>query len=242
VSNRTYGKVRVRTNAWDDILEVLETAQKAVQGEYACVITCGSGNYADRAELLVFPKPLNPNFHGFRNSDKDKKKPLLIKVACVREDVWQGLLGIKFTNGFDREWKNSKSLIEEARNLWLSVNDPEFRLPRRGEDRFLNGIPFQINLRAHWSIAVRAFKAGELTVEEGEEFANSHGEFAFLRTLMSLGRYSWRPSANNGPQYGEWGVHTKLNSLFARISRGQKRKEKEKEREWAAIMAREKKE
>jgi hypothetical protein len=68
---------------------------------YATMITCGTGAYANHAEILVAPKPAPEGVHFFvrggigeKVSDLERPKPRPVSQAMIREDVWQIMLGM----------------------------------------------------------------------------------------------------------------------------------------------------
>lgn len=66
----------------------------------ACVVTAGTGRYADAADLLVFPKPRaqgqdhvwGPQWDMARGASDDDDKTLDVGLVMIREDVWQAML------------------------------------------------------------------------------------------------------------------------------------------------------
>lgn len=66
----------------------------------ACVITAGTGRYADDTDLLVFPRPREagsehvsgPQWDMRKGASADDDKILRVGLAMIREDVWQALI------------------------------------------------------------------------------------------------------------------------------------------------------
>jgi hypothetical protein len=98
------GSIRIRWSSYDEggvHVEQLKKAIDVVEGKYAAMMTCGSGNYATAVEVLVRPKPglsknkTNLSLMGPNDTLVDNmKKPLAVAIAMFREDVWQALLDV----------------------------------------------------------------------------------------------------------------------------------------------------
>lgn len=83
---------------------------------YACVITAGTGRYANAADLLVFPRPREkgdehvsgPMWDMRPGASASDDKTLRVGLAMIREDVWQAL--IKFPHNVHVSDQASKTL------------------------------------------------------------------------------------------------------------------------------------
>jgi len=129
----TEGFIRVRNGRFeeDQKTKALEKAMKVIQAAgYGAMITCGTGHYANNAEILVAPKPgiVNENGSQFRlsvaglNPQETWKKERAVSQAMIREDVWQILLNttIKSWNG---KW-TYEVMKEQARQALCSDKLP----------------------------------------------------------------------------------------------------------------------
>lgn len=93
------GYVRVRFTTFGEAEAGLTKLKPFVEEEYACMITPGTGNYADAAELLVTLKPNEDhNVTGYVRGFREKKRVSPVAQAFVREDVWQVLLGMPYAS------------------------------------------------------------------------------------------------------------------------------------------------
>lgn len=95
VDDVQYGIVRIRWHSWDrsapDEVHLREVLP--LLSEYSTVVTAGSGTYAQQADLLVTVKPNDKSLRGpFHVTEKNRE--LLVAQTMIREDVWQGLLGL----------------------------------------------------------------------------------------------------------------------------------------------------
>lgn len=94
--------VRVRYGQYQHgkaYLAALEAAKAAIEkAGFAAVITTGSGRYADEANVLVFYTPdpsrhhKGPQWDMAAGQSADGNKKLRVRLAMIREDVWQALI------------------------------------------------------------------------------------------------------------------------------------------------------
>lgn len=116
------GFIRIRHELQKENLAPLERIVPLLQkAGYAAMITCGTGNYANRAEVLVAPMPAqNRHVHSKGVSEEEDRhtKPRPVSQVMVREDVWKILLRTTF-----RSWDGLfgiKRMREDAL-AWLKV-------------------------------------------------------------------------------------------------------------------------
>jgi hypothetical protein len=96
----TPGFIRVRSGKYGEEEAVLGRAMPVLQtAGYAAMITAGTGDYRDPAEMLVAARPSpkgqpRPFLQGLAKEDDedDKRQPRPVAQAMIREDVWQILL------------------------------------------------------------------------------------------------------------------------------------------------------
>lgn len=113
VDDVQYGIVRVRWHSWGGEVpdEVHLREVLPFLGEYATVITAGSGTYAQQADLLVTVKPNDKHLRGpFHVVEKHRE--LSVAQTMIREDVWQGLLGLSTKADVFR--KDAREFIHEC--------------------------------------------------------------------------------------------------------------------------------
>lgn len=93
--------VRVRFGQYSDKgrMAALERAKPVIEDAgFATTITAGSGRYADSADLLVFHAPKadgvsrGPQWDLASGQSAAGDKKLAVRLAMVREDVWQALI------------------------------------------------------------------------------------------------------------------------------------------------------
>lgn len=82
---------------------------------YAGMITCGSGNYSDRAQITVAPKPaIDPNKHMCISLKTLHDRVCPVAHAMIREDVWQILLADSWESWGPRKIITIDFLKQEA--------------------------------------------------------------------------------------------------------------------------------
>jgi hypothetical protein len=205
VNKRRYGEVRVR---FQDFGKEEENLAKLLPHltEYATMICAGEGRYANRADLLVRPKPGTKDYYG--GTGREKVKSLAVELAMVREDVWQALL---------RLHTSAKDTTIEA--YYRAIDN---HLSGSKEDKLFDqvvgsdALPFVVGQGTHWYLMK---KKGPLP----REFLRSTAEFAYIQGILAMTRYHWRPAYAIGPQFGEWGLHLRLLSTLVNVVRDRKK-------------------
>lgn len=112
------GSVRVRLANFGmeaEMIAALEWAQAALQ-DYATVITCGSGSYANAAELLVRPRPSQATH---RRMSRRQNEPLAVRQALIREDIWQAIIarGARMGQSAPKP-RPFSAFLADARKMW----------------------------------------------------------------------------------------------------------------------------
>lgn len=127
------GEIRVRVGGYANIEEslvYLNPLLEKLQKDYAAVITCGSGSYADRAELSIRPKPGTKNSDGhcfslYQHASNKGPEKLLVRACMVREDVWQALLTMG-VEAWNKDYKTVNYCIDNyraaAKEAWDEFN------------------------------------------------------------------------------------------------------------------------
>lgn len=246
--------VRVR---WDGLRgeygkdrEYLDMASGYLEDRFAVVMTAGSNINTD-CELRCFPAPTPLEFKRAENRDMrsapdeldimQKGKPLLVQQAMIREDVWQALIkhsisGWRGTFTADNYRDGARKLIEERLAVYDKLNkyepgSEEYKLAirmaefGRGDEpgTYLAAkeiIPFSTGLASHFNMILKSGDAPE-------DFADVVGEFHLIYSLLHTVRYVWRPSDTCGPQFGEWGEHSKYFESLLEVSRENERRRNE---------------
>lgn len=203
---------------------------------YATMIASGSGPYPDSAEILLRPKPGRSAHAGGLRKDTG---PLDVRLAMVREDVWQEFALGKFTI---KHW-SPKALTVQAyrdevralsKNLTYVYQQPIFtsKSDHLTDWMFKTEIPFSVGTGDHIRLML---EGGSLA----DSVCDTIGEFAFIMSYMRTVRHTWYPSTSNGPQYGEWGEHAKFQQAMQRVTKAklkelsaERRASRKREREW----------
>ncbi len=225
------GCVRVRFHALDresfgKDVEFLEQA-RGVLDAYVTAIVAGRGSSPNAAELLVFGKPGATDYSSRRMS----KKPLLVQMAMVREDIWQALLRVQNDEGhpatmqayYDDIAKYASDYDELLKTWHTKVGDSLLYFLHQQEVRQSlrlpmahvvgrNAIPFTVGLGTHWELMQRK---GPIP----PDFLKVAAEFAYIHSLLSLSRYYWRPGYHTGPQTVVWTLHQRVLDAIAVVAR-----------------------
>lgn len=238
------GFVRVRCDEFDTKknLKALREAQKVLGRKYATVIMAGRGSYtADRAELLVVPKPL-PKGTYVRLGPREKVRHLSLAQAMIREDVWQEMVNWEF-----KSWSGTyrlSSFLADAHKAWdESVvsykKDPDFfhKYGALGSPDLApytkDQLPFVVGLGTHFKLMVEK----NPTKEEVEDFLQTAAEFTLVSCHFMGLRRMWHPSFGAGPQFGEWDLHaqhySKMHGIAQKIYEKQRAEAEAEEEDMA---------
>jgi hypothetical protein len=250
IDKRAFGEVRVRFQSWGaEFGKDAEWLAKAVKqlGEYATMISAGTGSYAHSGELRIRPKPGTKDYHGSR---PDRKKPLNVDHAMIREDVWQALIKLEvegwyngktggltvdaFRRGIRQvhtkyigEVKKNQERMEVMRKAAEKQGDTDLAgLVESAFSIFLdppNDIPGAWILKDSIPFTVALGTHWKLLMKNApvsEEILDTIAEFGFLHHVLSATRYWWRPSYSIGPQFGEWGRHVVVQQAILNVTNG----------------------
>jgi hypothetical protein len=236
------GEIRIRWGEYGGSgIRKLERVQETLQDRYATMLSCGSGSYAQDAEVLVRPKPgtlAAGGEHHFTIHYERKRHPLLISQAMIREDVWQAMLTLQIDRDFGRSKKGVEFYRKEARAAWQKYKElfkkhkeeiaPDARgifgriefeswasshgsMYRLAKSEVVTGVGRNV----HWQLMA---EKEHLTQDEIDKFLDTVAEMLFIENLLATCRYTWRPSYSAGPQYGEFDKHHALLSAFAKVA------------------------
>lgn len=239
------GFVRIRLAGYSQDMKLLRQARKPLT-EFATVITAGSGNYSSNAEIRVFVKPGNTK-EGHPRCEYDfraKEKPLKVRQAMIREDVWQALLAIPI-QGYDSDYKDKLYSIEDYRkgiSTFFMKLQSIYNKRCPFEEGSTEAISFALEKRLVLSelrygqrdecpgswLAAKApvpfsISPAEHAVElarEGQltdDFISAMAEFAYIQEVLMDTRYVWRPSDTAGPQSGDWEAHKTLHEKYVAL-------------------------
>ena len=241
------GFVRVRYGRFgeDQKTKTLEKALKIINAAgYAAMITCGTGNYPNDAEILVAPKPgiVNQNGSEFRlhvaglDPEERRKPERAVSQAMIREDVWQILLNTTIeswsgTWSFETMKEHAhKALADELafRKQQETETDPTAQASKdlrrmfslRDNDHkniFLGAmLPFEGISGFYFR---EAYELGiELAKSEDEllTFMDDLAEMIFVQMAYSDIHGQWHPTTNSS-QEGNWKGHREFLLKLAGI-------------------------
>ena len=234
VSLQTRGFVKVRWEGYDNEEAKLLQLQPLLSKRFATMITTGTRSYADRAEMIVAPKPLQGQ-ESYKASFKYRKtfetRNLHVAQAMIREDVWQAILSMKFRSWRKEVPDNIEGFRKEARAFWeeLKTIGLEYRVMRIMEFRDKNIVAaftkdeFVKGLDTHFELMLQKNPTGQ----ELEDFLDTVAELAFVQNILSQIRYQWRPSDGSGPQGGEWKLHQEFCQKMADVAAAEIQRRKE---------------
>lgn len=219
-----YGFVRVRYQDWGADatcqVEKLKLAQEALR-LYASMIVPGSGISADHAELILSPRPSTSRRRFIHQwVVKEEPKGLLVEQCMILEDVWQAMLKYKVGPDWGSE---SDVTVKDYRNGIRKF--VEARKAKLASTKKSKSITHTLSLAAHHTnqelmklpgvSAVHNDRSATLDISENleimlgkdaipESFVDTVAEFAFVKTVLGLLRWYWRPSYSIGPQFNGW--------------------------------------
>ncbi len=227
VDEMSTGYMRVRhgrsgrdTKALGAILPLMHEAG------YAAMVTVGSGNYANHAEVLVAPlPPTDPNQHihvaGAGREQDDSYGPRPVSQAMVREDVWQILLGME-VGTWERSYrvedlrklavqKVEKDLEEKRRLTKMTTQERQDYLRNRlGLDIDVERNTFDSFLSGHegtsgftYRQAYRLAKEQAPDPESFKQYVLELAELIFVEWAYATLYGQWHPTSN-GSQEGHW--------------------------------------
>ena len=200
--------VRVRIGEYGKRTEGLAEIRDALANRWAGMVCCGTGSYADEAELLLRPLPgVRP-----RGRSERREAALCVTHVMIREDVWQAICALTLRT----DYSGAETLARDVAAAWTTWEKAtgkgeHSRFGMRHDAPWITDtLPFTVGLGTHWWAMVDAWKAGNVTDAERADFLQTAGEMIFVMRWLSTTRYQWRPSTATGPQCGEWQCHAAL--------------------------------
>lgn len=220
--------VRVRVGDFGKRAEALAEIRDALATRWAGMVCCGTGNYADAAELLLRPLPgVRP-----RGRSERREPALCVSHVMVREDVWQAICALTLRTDYSGAETLARD-VAAVRATWekaTGTNEHSRFGMRHAAPWITNTLPFTVGLGTHWWAMVDAWAAGEVTEAERDDFLRTAAEMIFVMRWLSTTRYQWRPSTSTGPQCGEWQCHAALLGALHDVA-ASKAAEREADRE-----------
>lgn len=189
---------------------------------YAAMLTCGTGHYANPAEVLVAPLPAPKDQHFFTSglseeiSGLDQTVARPVTQVMVREDVWQILLDTPlstFRGDWDLARMKSDALkwLERAQEK-LRISDPVRRSLMRWDDLDIENI-FSCGIHGNEGtsgFSLRsAFYLGVQLAQDPEElrqYVLDLAEMAYVEWQYASLHGQWHPTTNSS-QEGRWEEH-----------------------------------
>jgi hypothetical protein len=196
---------------------------------YAAMMTCGTGNYSNHAEVLVAPAPLKEHFFsaGVAKRGDDNHGPRPVSQAMVREDVWQILLktplhdwmkGCEFPVAKMQEAARD-ALAEELKARGNPEDDYLDKLSRRDNHDNLfraalhgNEGEWGFGLRESFDLALELHKSRE----ELDAFVADLAETAYVQWAYATLHGQWQPTTNSS-QDGNWKEHRAFLKALAKL-------------------------
>jgi len=163
--------------------------------KYAAMITAGSGNYANEAEIQVMPLP--GSRMAFRRSDS--KTPLKVCQGMILSSAWDAILRQtnyqKIRAGVQAEWEKS---VKPCSNLEVLV-----RGMARGDDGAAalfhrSEVPFTMGLGEHMSLILDRHNQQPFTDQQIKDFLDDVAGLECLYHIIMPLRYWWKPSWHGG--------------------------------------------
>ncbi len=195
---------------------------------YAAMVTIGTGNYSNQAEILVAPlPPTDPEVHIHSSGmapPRDSYGPRMVSQAMIREDVWQLLCCIEIPSfrgvqTIERMKERARVAVgqhleRQARRLTMTEDErSEFDwLNLRHEldhndDTFVNYLKGAegtsgFTFREAFRLGIEMAK----TPEELNAFALDLAEMVHVQWAYGFLHGQWHPTTNSG-QEGHWKEH-----------------------------------
>lgn len=230
--------VRVRCSDYPEKSEVhwrLSNALSVVISEFPySSITEGSGAYADDAELRIYPTAAALPLRRLRSP------PLRVKLALIREDVWQACCdtGWKYErwrkeNDYKTEYLSIQDVRDFAKQAVLEGKIPktlrECRFRLEDDETFPKPNP----IGGLVGICEQIFLANSENCLD-KDLVNAAAEFEFIRSFAHDARKIWMPSFSSGPQDPEWKVMQAFVGAISEVTRKNYAEEQAKDAEWGA--------
>lgn len=249
-SETHYPQFRIRVNTFDDDthVDILKDIQKAVAEEYAVMLASGSGNYADKGELVVRAKP---GTTGGQVMSRDVGgNELAVGVAMVREDVWQAFLKNKIglydykthkENKVDLAFYKNRLNKEIAgikeREATIKVLKDLPKTEQRDLDLFnalhpeISGNEESVFPKYQGDVLYNSLKDHFMSAVKNDlltpKLIDNMAETAFVCDQLYTLRIQWKCSSSCGPQYSEWKDHVKWQKEMLAIAKKEYKQQKE---------------
>lgn len=235
IDDRKDGFVRVRQSRAKSIKETERLLSSLVPvldaAGFVSMVTCGTGNYPNSAELLIGPKPgENRRVKGFP-LDEGVKKRCCVAQSMVREDVWQILLAQKVESfvgdlSMDKFREDAREMLEKDLDL-MEKN-------RAFEDRIQTALLSIDRSSDHKNSVRNSLTPGEgisgfslqqsmdlaiklhTSHDELEAFVDELAEMCFVNAVFSSLHGQWVPSRSGGSNE-QWPLHRQVLKSFASI-------------------------
>lgn len=220
-----FGYVRIRGTRHKPDPKMLEQAVKSLGGHYAAMVTVGTGNYADSAEVLVAPLPdKGVHLHGLGPKEPGFYDPRVISQAMVREDVWQILREMEIqsyrgTHTFERLQEIANQAVDKelARRTALkgvpSGQEAQSLIRDFRSDYSTDPASFSYYLQGHEGTSGFTFKeAYRLALEfltdpvELRAYMQDLAELVHVQWAYAFLHGQWHPTTNSG-QEANWDEH-----------------------------------
>jgi hypothetical protein len=194
---------------------------------YAAMVTVGTGNYANHAEVLVAPlPPKDPNQHiivqGLKQ-DREYNPIRPVSQAMIREDVWQLLLAMKikhwngsvYTAQYVRELATQYVEAEIERKAHFESLTQEQRVDYLRKDRLGD---FEPPAKPTFAFREGYRLAAELSPspEALKQYALDLADLIFVQLAYSTLYGQWHPTSN-GSQEGHWDLQRAFHRGLAEI-------------------------
>lgn len=233
VDEKGQGWVRIRAGGFGEKAPLATLIP--LLDEYAVILTAGTGNYSNRCELQVMPKPGEPSEHrGFLR--KDNQSPCKIAQAMILKEVWDAICEENFEKqrkAVQKEWdsavaasqghKDSKKLLEElgeGTTEDLKLKDLLRRMvgQENPHSSCHSHVPFTMGLGEHFIAAADLHTENPFTDEQISVFLDDVAGFGCVQNVVHGLRYWWRPSYSCGPQIDEYYEHIEWHEDLYHIS------------------------
>ena len=244
---QSLGRVRLRSTEFGKQQDILKTMLPTLQ-QFACVLTLGSGRYADQHEIILFPHPDAKDFRlpddpAVQSTEKSLRE-LKVDGWMVRKDIWDSLCALQFPEQYDWEpgvYTSKKVTIsidsQRAKiakwwdKLTKASSQPSHSMVDHNFYEIFSQAPIGPNVPLGLGVrhSIRLFhnKWVDGFVDEAlkDKFLESMAEFGMVEFCMAMGRKMWYPSTSAGPQEPEWEFHKKISDVIAGIAYCEYKKE-----------------
>lgn len=214
VDEQAPGYFRVRWRG-PTVEKPLTKARHAIrQAGFAAMLTAGTGNYADRQEVLVAPsRRVYPHgVAGMGGSGLGDKTPRPVSQAMVLEEVWQHMLsqGAGMTDGQLRA-EQVKRGLSRANKTGAHSRDAFYALMSLTGPEGTSGF----GLQSSYMLATRLTK----NEEEIQGFVRDLAEMVQVEDSYARLCGQWHPTSNGG-QMSEWTALARYHEMLKKLCEG----------------------